>query len=197
MDNDYELVYFAKENDDDAIKNLITKYGNLLVSKARKYSFYTSRFGIDYDDLLQEELIIFYNSVMNFNQNNNSCFNTFINICIERKLSSLLVSVQRNLFYKEVISIELEDVNLLDVYMDNSYNPDDIILNNEKYNLLYKTIKDNLSNYENIIFELKINNLSTLEISDLMDKNIKDIYNVLDRIKIKTKRIISNNYHIN
>lgn len=197
MYNDYELVYLAKEKDDDALKILINKYDSLLISKTKKYLPYINKYGLDYEDVFQETLIIFYNSILTFNQNNNSCFNTFTNLCIERKLSSLLTKIQKKLFYKEIISIESNDTNLIDLYINNSNTPENIISNKEDFYTLYNKIKNNLSNYENIIFELKINDLSTEEISNLLDKKSKEIYNVLDRIKIKTKRIISNNYHIN
>ena len=58
MYNDYELLYLAQENNEDAVNELRKKYNSLLYAKALSYSRSSH---IDIKELLNETELAFYN----------------------------------------------------------------------------------------------------------------------------------------
>ena len=74
MYNDYELLYLAQENNEDAVNELRKKYNNLLYTKALSYNRSSH---IDIKELLSETEISFYKAVDNYIDKNT--FKTYLN----------------------------------------------------------------------------------------------------------------------
>ena len=55
--NDFELIYMAKEKNEEAINYLYKKYKPLLEKKAREYYFASKNKGMELSDYLQEAMI--------------------------------------------------------------------------------------------------------------------------------------------
>ena len=85
--NDYELVYLAQEQNEDALNIIYKKYEPIVYKKCRKYLNFLK--GVELCDLIQECNIILLNAIKTYNQDNTTTFYTFITICIDRHLVNL------------------------------------------------------------------------------------------------------------
>lgn len=200
--NDYELVSMAQELNEDAINLLHKKYQPIIYNKSRKILKYIHNKGIELADLIQEGNLAIELAIQNFNSTDDVSFYTFVNLCIDRQLINILNITNRNKhkILNEAIPLENNDkdeVNLIDIIEDNSYNPEQELITEEQLKELYKDITDELTNFESFVFGLKIQGLSYKEIADVLDKDIKSVDNAVQRIKLKLKSIIEkrNNYN--
>lgn len=193
--NDYELVSVAQEHNEDAINLLHEKYKPLIYKKCRKFMKYLQNKGIELSDLVQECMIGFEEAIHNFNASDDVSFYTFANVCMDRQLMSELTRQNRDKhkFLNEAIPLEItdeeNDINLIDVLEDNSSNPEAGLLSDEEFKELYTKISKELTHLEECVFNLRIQGFECKEISDILDKDEKSIYNTLQRIKVKIKNL--------
>lgn len=194
--NDYELVNLAQETNEDAMTILHKKYQPLINKKSRKYFKYLHNKGIELADLIQECTIGFEEAIKNFNEKDNTSFYTFCNVCMDRQLMSEVTKQNRDKhkFLNEAIPLETIDEdsdsgNLIDCIQDNSNNPELGLLLDEEYQELYTKITDKLTNLEECVFKLKLQNFNYKEIADILEKDEKSIDNAVQRIKTKIKNI--------
>ena len=195
--NDYELVDLAQESNEDAINLLHQKYQPIIKQKCRKFVKYLNNKGIELCDLIQEGNIAIEIAIQKFNQADNVSFYTYVNLCIEGRLMSMLRKSNR-IKYKilnDAMPLEMDndETNLIDIIEDNSYNPELELLTEEKRNELYITISEELTDFEDFVFNLKVQGFNYKEIADILDRDIKSIDNAIQRIKIKIKSIINKN----
>jgi len=189
--NDYELISLAQEQNEDAINIIYQKYMPLIHKKCHKYISFIK--GLELSDLIQECYIILDYTIKSFNQDNSSTFYTFLNICLDRYLVSEYKKSKnnKNKVLNESISLdstEEDEFSLLNLITDNN-TPELELTINEEFNNLYKKIISNLTDLEECVFILKIQNFSYKEISSILDKDIKSIDNTMQRIKNKINKI--------
>lgn len=193
--NDNELVSLANENNEEALKILYEKYKPLINKKCNKYYKYISNKGIEISDLIQECLVGFEESIHNFNPLDNVTFYTFTNVCIDRQISTELKKLNRDKYrpLNEAIPLETldtdNDINLIDILKDNTDNPELGLLREVEYQELYNKIAENLTDLEECVFSLRLQNFNYKEIADILDKDIKSIDNAIQRIRTKIKEI--------
>jgi len=108
----------------------------------------------------------------------------------------LVVSSRRlkHKFLNESLSFEINDeVSQSFIYEknlgDNSYNPEEILVNSESFEEFIQEVNSHLTEFEVQVFELKLNGFDYKEIAEILDKDTKSIDNALQRIKVKIKRI--------
>ena len=192
--NDNELVLLAKEKNEDAINILYEKYKPLINKKCSNYFKYIKDKGIEYNDLTQECLIGFEESIRNYNPAADTLFYTFTSICMDRQIITLIKKVNRekNKILNEAISIEScleENSSLLDKIEDNTNNPEIGVIGDAEYQELYDRIIKVLTNFEECVFNLKLQGFNYDEISNILDKDTKSVYNAIGRIKDKIKSL--------
>lgn len=189
MENDYELLYLAKENNEYAIELLYQKYYSILYTKAKKYSRNNSVF---LDDYLNIAIYTFYNTIDNYKDDTN--FSTYLNSCLDNALLNYQKSLTRNKnkILNEALTIDDENTRALDIISDRRYNPETILFNNLNYEYLKEKIIQKLTWKEELVFTLKIQNYSPKEISQITDNNIKSIYHIIKRLQTKILQIMSN-----
>lgn len=201
--NDYELISMAEEQNEEAINLLYKKYQPIFQQKSHKLLNRFHNKGIDLEDLIQECTIAFEEALRKFNPSDGASFYTFVNACLDKHLLSILTRASRlkNKFLNEAIPIETtideSDTNLIACIEDNSNNPELDLLSNEDLNTLSQTILKNLTDFEECVFNLKIQGFTANEIASILDKDEKSIYNTVQRIKSKIKstvKILKNNY---
>ena len=197
--SDYELVSYVSENNEEANQILFEKYKPLIVATAKKFHKYCHHNGIEINDLIQEGYLGFNLAINNFNEQKDTTFYTYSTKCIERKMISLIIasSRQKHKFLNESVSFELYNdeeqyTELQNLLSDNSYNPENIFLDNENQMNLISKIKDKLTEFEQQVFELKISNFNYKEIAELLEKEPKAIDNAIQRIRAKAKNTIQN-----
>ena len=196
--NDYELVSMAQEQNEYAIDLLHKKYQPIIYRKCRKILKYLHSKGIELSDLIQEGNLAVELAIQNFNSIDDVSFYTFVNICIDRQLINMLNITNRNKhkILNEAMPLETgnnDEVNLIDIIEDNSYNPEQELIAEEQFKDLYQDIMNELTNFETFVFGLKVQGLSYKEIADILDKDEKSIDNAIQRIKQKIKLLLMKN----
>ena len=197
--NDNELISLANENNEEALNALYKKYKPLINKKCNKYYKYISNKGIELSDLIQECLVGFEESIHYFNPNDDVTFYTFTNICMDRQIISEIKRINRDKYkiLNEAIPLETldteNDINLINILKDNTDNPELGLLREIEYQELYDKITKNLTNLEECVFNLRIQNFNYKEIADILDKDIKSIDNAVQRIKTKVRELYGTN----
>jgi len=195
--NDYELINYIRENSEEANEILFEKYKPMIVNLATKMVNYSPNLGLEINDLIQEGMLGLNTAINSFDENDETSFYTYAKTCIERKIISTMVGAkrQKHKILNESMSIEIyndeEGSNVMEgLVADNSYNPENLIVQTEDGNTLYEKIVEQLTPLEQQVFELKAGGFKYKEIADILDKEPKVIDNALNRIKNKIKSII-------
>ena len=179
MDNDYELLYLAK--DDDQVKDLIyQKYKNLIYYKARKY-LQRNNTNNELEDYISEGTIALYETIDNY-----------LNRCLENALKNVFRknNTKKSRVLSEATSLNSTDYLNISSY-DKKYDPELQVFEEYNYNKLKKTIISKLTWQEELVFKLKEQNYKPKEISEI-DNNQRTVYNIINRIRKKVSSIVSN-----
>jgi len=190
--NDFELLSYIEENNEEANEILFNKYEPLINSFASKMYNYCKNCGLELNDLIQEGRLGLNLAINNYNQNKNAKFYTYAKMCIERNIISMVLRAKRlkHKVLNESISLEFEDdekYKVNNIISDDSYNPEKQILSYESEKELIDNIKSVLTDFEKQVFDLKLSSFSYKEIAELLDRDPKSIDNALQRIKLKAK----------
>ena len=195
MYNDYELLYLAQENNEDAVNELRKKYNSLLYAKALSYSRSSH---IDIKELLNETELAFYKAIDNYIDKKNTntddnTFNTYLNKVIDNNLTNYIAkhNVTKNKILNESISYENNNERILELE-SNKYNPEVNLFNDYDYSSLRNKIIEVLTWEEELIFTLKEQNYTVLEISEITGNKLRTVYNIIKRIQDKTIKLMSN-----
>ncbi len=195
--NDYELLHYISENHEDASDILYQKYQPYIQKLARKLYPYVKGAGLDQNDLIQEGMLGLMSAIDHFQDYKDATFYTFATTCIRHKMFSVVISTKR-LKYKilnESIPIEIVDeqgdnYSLEYRFGDETSNPENVLLNNEKEAYILNLAKDKLTPMEEAVFELKMSGFQYKEIAQILDKEPKAIDNAIQRIRNKLKEIL-------
>ena len=188
MINDYELIYLAKDNNEEA-RNILYKKYNFLINKKisklfQKYQFITT----DTEDLKLEFKLVFENSINNYIQDKESKFSTYLNLCLDTKVKDIIKS---NLTYKSKINNSIlsldEDINGIPLYELISDYKSKIDNDIDVNSFIYK-MNNNLSKYEKEIFRFLLDGKNPHDIALLLNTDLKKIKNTIYRLKTKIKK---------
>lgn len=194
--NDYELLNYISENNEEANEILFEKYKPLIVNISNKLYKYCKNKGLELNDLIQEGMLGLNLALKNYDQNKHASFYTYARKCIERKIISLVVSTCRlkHKILNDSVSFEIK-TNETDVFEmvvgDNSYNPEDMMINYETETEIIEKAHNLLTDLEKQVFDLKISGFNYKEIAEILEKDPKTIDNAIQRLKQKMKKAIS------
>ena len=190
--NDYELVSLAQENNEFAINILHDKYKDLIHNKAKKVYYCLKNKGLELSDVVQEAMIGFEEAINGYNQDDKALFYTFAMLCVDRQLKSLIVKHNRDKhkILNEAITLDNDDDNTLYNFLSDDVTPESEFFSKEEANDIYLKLKDSLTDFEEVVFELKVQGCSYSEITDVLDVDSKDVYNAVSRIRNKASKII-------
>ena len=186
---DEKIALLAQNGDRDAEHYLLEKYRNFVRSKSYAYFIV----GGDSDDLVQEGLIGLYKGIHSFKETEKTSFRNFAGLCIKRQIITAIRSAncQKNqllntsLSFSQKVSDESEMTFEEMLGVDNSLNPEDIILGKEQANFIEKTIKNELSSLEWRVFLGYMNGEKFSKMGKEMAMPIKSVYNAIDRSREK------------
>ena len=191
--NDYELISYINEHNEEANNILIAKYEPLIKKIATKMINYCTGSGLDVNDLIQEGRIGLNHAVSYFNEQKNITFYTYAKTCIERKMISVVIATkrQKNRVLNESVSYDVadEDNNFERVLKDETSNPEKIIMDLVVREKLIERIKMCLTDFEEKVFDLLISGFTYREIAGILNKEDKQIDNAIQRIKVKVKNL--------
>ena len=195
--NDLELLDYINDGNEEALEIIYKKYEPFIDSKARRYLKINDYLGLDLNDLLQEGRLALNEAIKNFNPSLDTTFYTYATTCIERKMISSLIGANRlkHKILNESISFEQEgednSYSLENVIVNENNDPLNVVILNEREKIFLSKLKEELTEFEYQVFELKYHNFNYKEISEILEKDPKAIDNAIQRIRIKTKKILN------
>jgi len=181
------LVYEVKSSNQTAFSTLLRNYKPLIESLVKKFSTADMN-SEDIEDLRQEIIIVFYNSILSFDlEQKEVVFGLYAKICICNRMTSRLRNEKRKTVF-DIISFDNTD---LEAYSDKEQDVTRNVIEQENAKLLCQLIESNLSKYENIVWNLHMSGKSPGEIAALLFKDEKSINNAIYRIRKKLKSLLS------
>ncbi|HIS18805.1 MAG TPA: sigma-70 family RNA polymerase sigma factor [Candidatus Coprovivens excrementavium] len=195
--SDQELITMVHESSDEAKDILFRKYQYIINIEMKKYMRIAKVLGYDYHDLYQDALVGFSDALNSYRDDKNCSLASFITLCVDRKLQVAIKKAGRmkNQLLNESLSLEYiyssYTAPLKDLLSDNMQNdPLENIVKEEQKEELVNSIKKSLSDNEYEVYCLMVNGLKYDEIATLLDKDLKQVDNAMQRIKNKVKKII-------
>lgn len=196
--NDYELISYVSENNEEAKEIIFEKYQPLIHDRARKLFKYCKNNGAEENDLVQEGMIGLNDAIKTFQDSKDAIFYTYALKCINSRIISYIVKLGRlkNKILNDSLFLELNNQDETNKFgknlIDNSYNPEEILMNEEKKNEIMNIIEKKLNETEKEIINLKINGFKYKEIADILGKDTKYIDNCIQKCKNKIKEELEN-----
>jgi len=195
---DEQLVEQIKNNDKKALEYLMDKYINFVYLKAKPYFIV----GAEKQDIVQEGLIGLYKAIKSFNNEKQSSFRVFADLCIRRQIiSAIKMSTrQKQLPLNNCLSLNstFEDENgdkaLVDI-LENKIAPDpsDTIANKEMFLTVKNKISNILSDFEKTVLDRHLCGYTYTQIATSLEVEPKSVDNAMQRIKKKMEKNIINN----
>ncbi len=195
--NDQQLINMLHESSEDAKDILFEKYKYIIDIELKKYSSMARVLGYDYNDLYQDALVGFSDALVSYRTDKHAALSSFITLCVDRKLQVCIKKAGRlkNKLLNESLSLEhVYDAYtspLMDLLSDNKKNdPLENIVKEEKMIELVSSIRHSLSDREFEVYSLMVNGLKYDEIATLLNKDLKQVDNTIQRVKAKIKKIV-------
>lgn len=196
--NDYELINMVHESSDTAKDALLDKYYYIIEIELKKYARASKMIGYDYNDLYQDALLGFSDALHCFREDKKTALPSFITLCVDRKLQNSIIKAGRlkNKLINDSLSLEhIYDASsspLKDLLSDNSLNdPLENIVKAENKEEMARLIKKELSGSEYDVYLLMMNGHKYDEIALILQKDLKQIDNAMQRVKAKIKKIMN------
>ncbi|MBV9097268.1 MAG: RNA polymerase sporulation sigma factor SigH [Frankiaceae bacterium] len=190
-DADDALVAAARDGDDRALSELLTKYRGFARSKARSYFLV----GADREDIVQEGMIGLYKAVRDYNPDLQTSFRAFAELCITRQIITAIKTATRQKhgplnnyvsFSRPVLSDDEGERCLGDLIPTRAISdPADLVISAERIRALQAHFDDVLSDLEAEVLRLYVDGKSYQEIAEMLQRHVKSIDNALQRIKRK------------
>ena len=196
-ENDEEIVYLVRENDEDAKNYLVSKYKYIIDIILTKYKRAAYILKIDQKDLYQEAMLGFIDGINKYDSDKDASLKTFISLCVERRIQNFIrkANTKKNQIFNDSLSLDnkISDdsesfINLLSD--DNKNDPLNTLETKERYNELKEQIEKILSDFEKEVYKLMVSGFNYIDIARLLNKEPKQIDNTIQRIRNKIKKII-------
>ena len=178
------LINRVRSGDQTAFDLLVKKYDPLIESLVQRF-YNEGVSGLNRDDLYQEAVLKFYNSILSFDVYQSEVeFGLYTKICI----SNALVS-QLRLHKKHTAEQLTESLNNM-FFVHDSEDPSRRVLEEERVKVLYSVIRKNLSDFEYDVWHLYMSGRSAKEIGAVLGKDEKSIGNAIYRIRKKLRLLL-------
>lgn len=181
--SDVELIELYQENKDEQIVVfLMEKYTPLICKCVQNYFLQ----GAEYQDLLQEAKIAFFEALDKYDKTRNLSFPEFAKICIHRAVIDAIKKTNRKKHepLNGSVSIELKEQEEEKSYAES---PEDLVLQKEFMKELRNRLDQELSAFEKLVLSDYMEGLDYQEIAAKREKTPKAIDNALQRIKKKVR----------
>ena len=191
--NDYELLSYVSEKNGEANEIIFEKYKPYIVDRANKLFIYCKNYGVEINDLIQEGMVGLNDAINSFNEIHDTTFYTYASKCINSRIISFIVKSGRlkNKILNDSVFLDLYESDKRNSFgkdlADNSYNPEEILLDEESKREILDIIDKCLTDFEREVINLKINGFKYKEIADMTGKDVKYIDNTIQRIKNKIR----------
>ncbi len=190
--NDYELVYLAQEQNEEAQNYLYQKYDKLIKLLISKKYNAIKILNIDIKDIHNECLNGLNDAINKYNESTTTSFVTFATVVIRKRINYYIKrrsSIKEQYYNK---SLPLDYSYEKNPFQNNFINKKDPLLSmvyEEKNKELINCISKKLSTLEYEVYALLLENFKYNDIAKILNKNPKQIDNAIQRIKNKLKTI--------
>lgn len=193
---DEEVIALVHQGDRMALDSIIKKYKRFVRLKVRTYYL----IGADKEDIIQEGMIGLYKAIRDFDRDKPSSFKAFAEVCVTRQIITAVKTAtrQKHLPLNSYMSLdkpmydEDSERTLLDVITGSgAIDPQELILNREKYTDTELRLSELLSTFEKKVLHLYIDGCTYQEISERLKRHEKSIDNALQRVKRKFDQLLA------
>ncbi len=193
--SDEQLVKRAQSGDNESLETILSRYKNLVYSKAKPYFLA----GADDEDVIQEGFIGLYKAVKDFDGDRFPFFKVFAGVCVTRHIITAVKAASRKKHapLNSYVSLdkntydENSDITLLDVIaFDELQNPEAIFIDRENVDGMEYKINKALSKLETEVLVLYLEGMSYNEIAQKLGKDTKAVDNAVQRIKKKLENAL-------
>ncbi len=187
---DNELTYLLNDNNEVAQDILYEKYQFIIKSILNKYRRVFLALNIEMEEVKQEANLAFSYAIHNYDENKDTNLNTFITLCVERRIRAIIKSKEttKSKVQSETISLN-SDVSLENLIPDETYEPSKKIENIDMLKYINDKVKDLLSDKEKIVYNMMLQGMNYQEIANVLNKTPKQIDNTIQRIRLKLKNL--------
>ncbi|MBO4423843.1 MAG: sigma-70 family RNA polymerase sigma factor [Clostridia bacterium] len=189
MDNLQEDVLRTKYGDNEAFRRLLDAYRPMISSLVTEFSRFCPTACINEDDLGQEAAIALYFAALSYKPDKGVSFGLYAKICTKNRLTSYVQkSIAKSL--SQMISDCIDDCFEDEPAADDDQQPLNLIISKENCDALKKRIRAELTDCEYSVFMLSADGDAPSEISKKLGVNVKSVYNTLQRVRQKLRRLI-------
>ena len=170
--NDYELLSYVAEGNEDANNIVIAKYQPLIKSFSSKMLTACYNSGMELADLEQEGMIGLIHAIETFSDQENTTFYTYAKTCIERRIISAVISSKRlkHKILNDSLSYDSEELQSDKILKDELNNPENIVVGLDMEDHIVNQLKDKLTDLEGQVFELMLAGFDYKEMARLLGK---------------------------
>ncbi len=187
---DEDLVESIRGGDAQAATHLAEKYARFVESIARKYYIQ----GADYEDVMQEGYIGFYEAVLSYKKGYRLNFQSFAYYCIQKNIFDAIQASTRKKRKAQAEAISLDEefpeqdkesrFRIIDqIIHQGNINPEDTVI----LKVMVKELVHFLSPLERLVLKAHLEGKSYEEMSLELKKEPKAIGNALQRARTKIK----------
>lgn len=192
---DEDIIALVHIGESEALDFLIHKYRQFVYSKAKSYFL----IGADREDIIQEGMIGLFKAIRDFKKDKINSFKSFAELCITRQIITAIKSAtrQKHIPLNSYVSLdkpifdEDSDRTLLDIQASTALDPEEVVINQEEFNVIEEIMTDLLSDLEREVLALYLDGQSYKEISEELNSHVKAIDNALTRIKRKLEKYMN------
>ncbi len=193
--SDEDLAAASQAGDDGALDFLLSKYSSVVHRIAGRYFL----IGAEVEDLVQEGMIGLFKAARDYSPDKNAAFRSFAELCVTRQILTAIKSAsrQKHAPLNSYVSLDKpvfdddSDVTLMDTLgRDTTLNPEDIVINREKFDAIGDRMSKFLSKLECKVLLYYLRGESYTTIAQRLGKDAKAIDNALQRIRHKFEKIV-------
>ena len=142
--NDYELVNFVAEGNEDANEIIMEKYRPIVKKFAFKMMNICQNTGLEMSDLEQEGMLGLVHAIETFSDQKDTSFYTYAKTCIERAIISIVISSKRlkHKILNESLSFDSDDLDNNKYLKDDLTNPENILMDLDTEGYIINKMKD-------------------------------------------------------
>ena len=137
---------------------------------------------------MQEGFIGLDEAIKNFSQDTDASFYTFAMLCVDRQILNYVRKITggKDKILNDAITIN----DSLEKTVDDGTNLELSFMGRDNDIYMVNEIRKILTDFERQVFDLRIKGYSFEEIGNELNKDMKSIYNTLQRIRLKIKKNI-------
>lgn len=192
---DEQLAELAQKGDAEAEELLISRYKNIVSSRAAIYYI----IGGDRDDVIQEGMIGLFKAIRSYKADGGSSFSNYAYMCISRQIVSAIRAASREKHSPLNDAVSLDQPVVWDVNMYNTLadvipagadsDPENIVAKTELLESIVGQKNVSFSKLEHATIKYLTQGKNYREIAEMLAKSPKQIDNAIQRIREKLQKL--------